>query len=93
MEDQITESSGCIFTDLGVEKPVTVPRHERGEVVGGGYLIFRRGKKTGRVGYKPHSMPFEHGSYESAKKEVARLEEANPGEKFHIFADMMIHQF
>lgn len=75
------------------KRPALPPRTERGEVIGGGYIIFRRGKKTGRVGYKPYSIPFEHGSYESAQKEVARLMEENPGERYSIFADLSVHQF
>lgn len=69
-------------------RPALPPRSERGEVIGGGYIIFRRGKKTGRVGYKPHSYPFEHGSLESAEKEVQRLMDENPGERFSIFVEL-----
>lgn len=57
----------------------------KGEVIGGGFLIFRRGKRTGRVGVKMKSLPFEHGSLESAQTEVERLTKANPGERFVIF--------
>ena len=79
--------------DILTSEEIKLKKTRRNEVIGGGYIIFRRGKKTGRIGVKPHCLVFEHGSYESAQKEVARLEEVNPGEKFHIFADMMIHQF
>lgn len=57
----------------------------KGETIGGGFLIFRRGKRTGRIGVKLKSLPFEHGSLESAQTEVERLTKANPGETFVIF--------
>lgn len=63
-------------------------RKERGETIGGGFLIFRRGKKTNRIGVRAHSLPFEHGSYASAFDEVTRLEALHPGEKFCIFQEI-----
>lgn len=60
-------------------------RAEKGEVVGGGYFVFRRGKRTGRIGVKNSTIPFEHGSRESAMAEVARLEKQYPGETFKVF--------
>ena len=60
-------------------------RKDKGEVVGGGFMIFRRGKKTGRIGIKRNSIAFEHGDLVSVQAEVNRLEEVHPGEKFVIF--------
>ena len=60
-------------------------RKDKGEVVGGGLLIFRRGKKTGRIGIKRNAIAFEHGNLMSAQEEVNRLTDENPGEKFVIF--------
>jgi len=60
-------------------------RKDKGEVVGGGLLIFRRGKKTGRIGIKRNAIAFEHGNLMSAQAEVDRLKELHPGEKFVIF--------
>jgi len=61
-----------------------------GEKIGGGFFVFRRGKKTGRIAVKRNAMPFEHPSYESAKQEVARLERENLGEKFSIMCDITL---
>ena len=60
-------------------------RKDKGEVVGGGLLIFRRGKKTGRIGIKRNAIAFEHGNLMSAQTEIDRLKELHPGEKFVIF--------
>jgi hypothetical protein len=59
-----------------------------GEQIGGGFLIFRRGKKTGRVGKKEGTLPFEHPSLESAQKEVKRLMELFPEEVFTIWTEL-----
>ena len=64
-------------------------RKEKGEVVGGGFFIFRRGKKTGRIGCKSKAIPFEHGSLESAMGEAMRLAETNQGEEFAIVHEIM----
>jgi len=58
----------------------------KGEVIGGGYFVLRRGKKTGRVSIKS-SLPFEHGSKESALRECDRLTELYPGESFKVFKE------
>lgn len=58
-----------------------------GEVIGGGFFVFRRGKRTGRVGCRPNALPFEHPTYESAKKEADRLSSLCPGETFVVFGE------
>ena len=60
----------------------------KGEVIGGGFFVFRRGKKTGRVGVRLGTTPFEHGSYESASAEAKRLTDANPGETYVVFEEL-----
>lgn len=65
-------------------------RKDKGEVVGGGLLIFRRGKKTGRIGIKRNAIAFEHGNLMSAQTEIDRLKELHPGEKFVIFMQISI---
>ena len=60
-------------------------RKDKGEIIGGGFLIFRRGKKTGRIGIKKNVIAFEHGDLISALSEVDRLTAENPGEKFVVF--------
>lgn len=56
----------------------------KNEVIGGGWLVFRRGKRTGRIGIKT-TLPFEHGSRKAAEKEAQRLAEQHPGECFQVF--------
>lgn len=55
----------------------------KGEVVGKGFFIFRRGAKANRI--KPGPMPFEHPTMESAVTERNRLAAGNPEGKYHIF--------
>lgn len=55
------------------------------EQIGGGYFVFRRGKRTGRVGIKTN-VPYEHASYEAAAREAARLAALNKGEIFEVFS-------
>ncbi|WP_235925481.1 hypothetical protein [Brucella pseudintermedia] len=54
------------------------------EIIGGGFFVFRRGKKTGRVGVFT-TMPYEHGSFEQALAEATRLAALCPGETFEVF--------
>lgn len=61
------------------------PKERKGETVGGGYFVFRRGKWTGRVGVRT-TLPFEHGSYDEAIAEARRLSRKHPGETFEVFA-------
>lgn len=60
-------------------------RIERGEVVGGGYFVFRRGETTGRVKINPAKLPFEHGTLEAAQREATALAANSPGITFSIF--------
>jgi hypothetical protein len=59
----------------------------KGEKIGGGFFVFRRGKKTGRVGVTS-SLPYEHPSLSSAVAEAERLSQANPGEIYQILGPM-----
>lgn len=54
------------------------------EIIGGGFFVFRRGKKTGRVGVFTN-LPYEHGSFEQALAEATRLAALCPGETFEVF--------
>jgi len=60
------------------------PKPRINETIGGGFFVFRRGKKTGRVGVRG-SLPFEHGSLEQAAAEATRLAKLFPGETFEVF--------
>lgn len=61
----------------------TERRKAMGEVVGGGYFVFRRGKKTGRIA-SANLLPFEHATEGAARGEAYRLAEANLGEQFVV---------
>lgn len=56
----------------------------RSETIGGGYFVFRRGKRTGRVGIRT-TLPFEHPDLASATAEASRLARENPGETYEVF--------
>lgn len=66
------------------------PRPRRNEKVGGGYFVFKRGRRTGRIktGHiLAGKMPFEHCSLESALDEAARLAIENGG-TYRVFAEV-----
>lgn len=79
--------------NAGASAPASMPNHKYhrpypakprpGEIVGGGYFIFRRGDGTGRV--RPSMWPYEHGSAETARAEAERLSRAFPGYRFDVF--------
>jgi len=54
-----------------------------GEKIGGGFFVFRRGKKSGRV--RAPEWPFEHPTLEAAETERNRLCDKFPGEWFVVF--------
>lgn len=58
----------------------TKPRH--GEVIGGGWIVLRRGDDTGRI--RPSFMTFEHPTRESAEAEASRLAASRPGYRFDV---------
>ena len=67
-------------------------RRAKGEVIGGGHFVFRRGKKWNRVRFVlpkgGQIVPFEHATLESALAECERLSKLNPGQKFGIFSQV-----
>lgn len=65
-------------------KNFDVRKARTGEKIGGGYIVMRRGKKTGRVSVMS-TLPFEHPDFASAYAEVQRLMKENPKEKYEIF--------
>lgn len=58
-------------------------RARPGEIVGGGFFVFRRGRSTGRI--KVPSVPFEFGSIAEAGAEAQRRERSGDGAIFDIF--------
>ncbi|PZQ99909.1 MAG: hypothetical protein DI533_04565 [Cereibacter sphaeroides] len=64
-------------------------RNRPGELVGGGFIVMRRGIGTGRV--RPGTWTFEHPTYASAAIEADRLAKLHPGQRFQIFAAIAQH--
>ena len=61
------------------------PRQSRpGEEIGGGFFVFRRGRKAGRV--QAPEWPFAHPTMESAEAQREALMARFPGEVFEVFA-------
>lgn len=69
-------------------------RAERGEVVGGGFIIMRRSPKNGRIkqnnrqrqdGSVYAADPFEHPTYEAAFAEAQKLADRYPHGEFAVF--------
>jgi hypothetical protein len=59
-------------------------RTNKGEVIGGGYFVFRRNSVTGRV-RGATSVSLEHGTYKSAYEEADRLSKLEPGATFEVY--------
>lgn len=57
-------------------------RVRKGEEIGGGWFVFRRGDSTNRI--RPGFLPFEHPDQASAVQEAARLASNMPGYTFDI---------
>lgn len=55
----------------------------KGEQIGGGFFVFRRGERGGRIFIS--QMPYEHPSREAAQKEAQRLREKHPGQVYQVF--------
>lgn len=66
---------------VGRDKAPT--RAEKGEVIGGGYIIAHR-NTNGRI--RTSKMPFEHPTQAAALDEAARLSEKHPGRTYVILA-------
>ncbi|MCW7544874.1 hypothetical protein N7I30_13785 [Aurantimonas litoralis] len=54
----------------------------KGETIGGGWFVFRRGDDTGRI--RPAWWPFEYACREAAAKQALALAIANPGYRFDV---------
>jgi hypothetical protein len=64
-------------------------KQRKGEMVGGGWFVMRRGTDTGRVGCRP-GFPFEHPTLESAENEATRLAKLHPGHKFCVLNQVSV---
>lgn len=71
-------------------------RAVKGEVVGGGFFVFRRGDRFNRVGLgkgdRKFYYPFEYPTFEAAHKEAARLASLNPGETYCVFEQKALYK-
>lgn len=57
-----------------------------GEEIGGGFFVFRRGRRTGRI--RPSWLAFEHPGLEAACAEADRLAMLHPGRAFVVVAQI-----
>jgi len=64
-------------------------KERNGEKVGGGFFVFRRGKKTNRISAK-NTLPFEHPTFEAAKTEAERLTSLHQRERFAVFQQIHV---
>ena len=65
--------------------------NRKGELVGGGFFVFRRGKNSNRVFNYSGKLPFEHPTLESATEEAFRLSNLIPNRNFCVF--QQVQQF
>ncbi|SMC41484.1 hypothetical protein SAMN06297251_102105 [Fulvimarina manganoxydans] len=54
----------------------------KGETIGGGWFVFRRGNDTRRI--RPSWWPFEYASREDAAVQAEKLAAENPGYRFDV---------
>lgn len=57
-------------------------RKELGERIGGGWFVFKRDPKTGRI--RPSQFPFEYPDKKKAQAQADHLSDVNPGAEFII---------
>ena len=62
------------------------PYERKGEKIGGGFFVIRRGRIAGRI--KPSERPFEHPNLSSAIDERNRLRKLYPDCKYSILMDV-----
>lgn len=61
------------------------PRQPRkGETIGGGYFVFRRGERTNRI--RPSQWPFEYDNEADALQQAAILAAQHPGYVFQVLS-------
>ena len=65
------------------QRPGPPPAERPGETIGGGFIVIRLGRRTGRL--RPAPWAFEHATLSSAMAEAAKLRAAYPGERFQVW--------
>jgi len=68
-------------------------RQREGEKIGGGFFVFRRGKRTGRIAWRNNPPAFEHPTRAAAEAEAMRLSLKYPGETFAVFQQVIALAF
>lgn len=66
--------------------PRNPKKARKGEVIGGGFFVFRRGDDTKRI--RPSMWPYEHGSFSQALAEAERLREET-GHDYQVFTALL----
>lgn len=67
-------------------EPATMPDMRRarpGEVIGGGFAVFRAGRRSGRI--RPAEFPFEYATCAAAEAAAQKLSLQNPGQRFEVW--------
>ena len=79
-----------------MDTPIMTPPARRspfkprqGEVIGGGYFVFRRGDSSGRI--RPSDWPFEYDTLVAAQTQAELLAKRRPGYAFEVFARLARH--
>ena len=74
-------------TRPGAPEALSDPRQARpGEAIGGGFYVFRRTARTGRI--RCPEWPFEHPHLSAAVAERDRLRQSHPDERFEVFVEL-----
>lgn len=63
------------------------PGARKHESIGGGYFIFKRGDRTGRI--ENRGVPFEHSTFIAAQAEASRLQKKYGGQ-FEVYGSLTI---
>lgn len=64
-------------------KPDWLNTGRKGEVIGGGFVVMRRERETGRV--RPSLHPFEYDNQVDAEQQALKLAQMHPDYAFEIF--------
>lgn len=80
MTEQVRPEKGKARPPQGyISNPM---KTRQGEKIGGGWFVFRRGDRTGRV--RVSQWPYEHPTRESAVAEASRLAMEAPGYRYEV---------
>lgn len=66
--------------------PPDMRKPRAGEQIGGGYSVFRLGRRSRRI--RPAEFPFEHPSLALAEAAAQKLANQNPGQTYEVWSVM-----